>query len=142
MHEHFDTLVELDWHPSRRTLRSFGLIAAALAIGASWLWLDDRANNSTVRDACWSAAGLCGAVALFRPEFIRPLYLLVTCATFPVRWLVAWASLMILFFVVLTPIALAVRRLRTPSILGRSPSGSAWVPARKRPDKARYFRQS
>jgi hypothetical protein len=143
VHEPFDKLVELDWRPSPRTLRGFGFTAAiacaAIAFGVAHSGWPDRASSSTLRTVLLGAAVLCAIVALVRPTWHRPLYLLLTCVTFPMRWLVAWASLLTLFYLVLTPIAWAVRRLRTQSV--RS-SGSAWLPARKRPERARYFRQS
>lgn len=143
MHEPFDTLVELDWRPSRRDLRGFGfaaaLVCALLAFGvAHWEW-PDRASFSTVRAALLAGAALCLVVALVAPAWLRPLYVLLTCVSFPMRWLTAWASLLMLFFIVLTPIGWAVRRLRNRA---QRASGSAWTPARKRPDRSRYFRQS
>jgi hypothetical protein len=143
MHEPFDTLVELDLHPSRRNLRAFGIAAAlaclAIAFGVAHSGWPDRESANALRSMLFAAATLCAGAAWLRPAWLRPLHMLMTCATFPVRFVFAWASLLVLFFLVLTPIALAVRRLRTRINQG---SGSAWLPARKRPERARYFRQS
>ena len=143
MHEPFDTLVGLEWHPSRRDLRAFGfataVVCSALAFAVAHSAWPDRASFGAVRSILFAASLLCIVVALARPSWFRPLYVVLTCVTFPIRWLVAWASLLALFFVVLTPIAFAVRRLRTR--VHQTP-GSAWLPARKRPERARYFRQS
>jgi hypothetical protein len=96
MHEPFDTLVELEWHPSRRDLRSFGIVAAIVCSTVAFAFAHsawpDRASSGTLRSCLLAAAVVCFILALVRPAWLRPFYLLLTCVTFPMRWLVAWAS--------------------------------------------------
>ena len=138
MHDPFESVVELDWHPSRGVLRRFGIAAALLF---AWFAFSSYRHGlpSSLSAAFGACAAMCVAFSWRKPTWNRPLYLALACLSFPLRWLLAWAALILLFFTVLTPVALVVRRLRNQAAHN---DGSAWLPARKRREKARYFDQS
>jgi hypothetical protein len=134
MDEYTDGLVRFDGHPSRASLRAFGVALALLCCA--------RAALSLVlgEQPVWTAlAGVFAAViAIVRPELLRGLYILFGVLTYPVRWLVAVTALAVLYFVVITPIAWLFRLTRR-SKLGAT--ASAWHTARPRGNKTDYFRQ-
>jgi hypothetical protein len=87
--------------------------------------------------------GFASAVlSLVRPAFNRPLYVALSCVSYPAAWASAWIGLLVLFFGVITPIALLSRCFGWRSLRHkRSERSSAWWPARSNRDKASYFRQ-
>lgn len=143
MHDVSDKqLVRIDWRPSTASLRSFAAaMLLVLAVGA----LRHRAQDTLLRDPlALTLAGLAlitAALAAVRPAWLRPAYIALGVATYPVRWLVALLSLAFLYYAVITPIALGLRVMRKHRAGSADSSGSAWVVSHARADKSRYFRQ-
>jgi hypothetical protein len=137
MHDPFESLIELTPHATRGGLRGFG---CAFAMLCGWLgYLAASRVGHSAAGALWICAVLLAVTAWFRPVWLHPLQLGVGWLSFPVRWLLAWCALIVLFFGVLTPTALIVRRLRKPPL---EATGSTWLLAQPRRSKAHYFEQS
>jgi hypothetical protein len=137
MHDPFESMTQLTPHPTRAELRSFGIAFAILSV---WLgFLAAPRLGHIAAGALWICAVLLALAAYLRPHWLSPLQLGIAWLSFPVRWLLAWCTLIVLFFAVLTPTAWIVRRLRKPS---RDVSGSAWQAVGPRRGKAHYFEQS
>lgn len=145
MHEREDSLVRIEWRPSAASLRSFG---AALVCVLAWSAVARfrSAGELALRDslglACGSLALAAAALAVIRPGLLRLPYVALGALTYPVRWLVAFLSLALLFYGLVTPIAVCIRLVRKHRARSGDPDhATGWVVARTRPDKAHYFRQ-
>lgn len=136
-------MIEIQWNPSRRDLRLFGLIGLPIPmLGLAALahfrlgWVAVPAGLAAV------AAGglLLGAVA---PALLRPLYVGISVAGYPVGWLVSHALLAALFYLVVTPTGLILRAAgRDPLDRDRDrPRDSHWRPRPPARPPADYFRQ-
>jgi hypothetical protein len=125
-------LVHFEAQPSLRSLRGFGFVALVV-FGYAGFRLEGSLGGALA--ALGAFAGLC---SLARPRWNRPLYLALSALTFPLAWLSAWLMLLGVFYLVVTPCALAYRAFGRRD--GRE-TGSAWHPARKPGDKSSYFRQ-
>jgi len=89
-----------------------------------------------------SLAILIAALAWLRPALLRLPYVTLGVLTYPARWLLAFLSLALLYYGLVTPIAVCFRLVRKYRARSGEPDAtSAWVVARPRPDKAHYFRQ-
>jgi hypothetical protein len=134
MTEH--AIVDIDWEPSPRTLRTFGCVACIVFGALSFAAWRHGTHGvfSVVTGAIACSAAL---FALFKPRWNRGLYLGLTLLSYPIGWVVAWLLLIALFFLVITPSAYLYRTFRRQA----PTSGSAWRPARVARDKASYFRQ-
>ena len=82
---------------------------------------------------------LVGALGLLSPPVVRPVYASAMVITRPIGFVVAQVLLAVLYFVVLTPLAL-VLRLTGHDPLQRRPPG-AWRSAASDGDLRRAFRQ-
>lgn len=137
MHDPFESLVELSPPTTPRGMRGFGFAFAGLSVWLGYLALSHLGHIAA--GALWICAVLLALTAWTRPRWLGPLQRAVAWLSFPLRWLLAWCALIVLFFGVLTPTAWIVRRLRKrPTEAG----GSAWLPVRPRRGKAHYFEQS
>jgi hypothetical protein len=134
MEEYSDSLVRLDRHPTRAALRGFGVALALLCFTRAALSLYSGGQP------VWTGLAGCVAapLAVFGPELLRGLYILLGVLSYPVRWLVAFSILALLYFVVITPVAWLFRLTRRVHTTGAQ---SAWHTAKPRGDKADYFRQ-
>jgi hypothetical protein len=136
MDEH---LVSIDFRPARATLRSFGLALAILCFVRA-LWTGTVAHSG-IPYAWTGSAVAVAALALWRPSLLRAPYVLLGALTFPVRWLLAFTTIAVLYFVVLTPIACILRLSRGHDSSPGAHTPSSWRISPPRGNKSSYFRQ-
>jgi hypothetical protein len=133
-------LIDLTSQPASRQLRWFaGLWFPAFAAIAGMS--AHRRGALGVAYALWTAAAALGAAGVVRPAIIRPVYIALVRLTLPIGWIVSHAILLVLYFLVITPIGWLVRRWHDP--LERAfdrEATSYWTP-REQPAPTRYFRQ-
>src|SRR4051794_36680852 len=103
---------DIDIQPPDRTVRQFAGLWLLFCAGVT---LRQALGGRPV--ALVLAAGGLGLLGLSRPAWLRPVYVVLTVVTFPVGWLVSHALLALLFFGIITPLALVFR------LLGRDPLG-------------------
>lgn len=136
-------LIEIEWHPSVRQLRVFGVggllasIVAALVLhfvwGAAPLW-------AAVVLAAGVAICLCSLLA---PPVARFLYVGMTLAAAPIGFVVSFVLLAVFYFLLLTPVALVFKLIGRDVLCRRfdSAATSYWVPHRPSENAERYFHQ-
>ncbi len=136
-------VLEINRDPSPKTLLSFGALLALFCglVGALLYWRFDLPQAARI---VW-IAGLGLAVLYYAvPPLRRPIYLGWIYAAFPIGWLLSHLLLAVIYYLVLTPIALVMRLLVGRDALHRrfdSDAGSYWVEYRSSRDPKRYFRQ-
>jgi hypothetical protein len=137
-------MLAIDKHPDRSKLRWFAALwfPAFLAVvgTAAWRW---GAPHSVVIGA-WLVGGAVSLVALVLPAVIRPVFVGLSYATFPIGFVVSMTILAILYFVIVTPIALVMRLFGRDTMQRKlEPTAqSYWRPIPERTDASTYFRQS
>jgi len=136
-------LVEIDWHPGKKQLRTFGVsglaASAILTLVLIFVW-----HVAAVWALGVLALGalilLCSLVSL---KAARVLYLVLTVAALPIGFVVSFVLLAAFYFLLLTPMGLFFRLIRRDP-LGRTfdrSSGSYWIPRRPPTNMKRYFHQ-
>jgi hypothetical protein len=136
-------VIPLDLHPPDRTVRGFATLwlpLAALVLGAL-LWRAGAAPAGLAASAV--VVALIAAAGYTRPGLVRPLYVALTVATWPLGLALSTLLLAIVFFGLVTPIGLARRALGRDA-LGLRPDRSAdtyWTDRPPGPeDPERVFR--
>ncbi len=134
-------LIEIQWHPTAKQLRVFGVggllasIAAALVLHFGWglaaLW-------AIVVLAAGAALCLC---SLISPAAARILYISLTLVAMPIGFVISFMLLAAFYFLLLTPVAL-VFRLIGRDALCRSWRGRPALASRGHPGLARVNRGS
>ncbi len=84
-----------------------------------------------------------GGLGLIRPTALRWLYVGMTVVTFPIGWGVSQIMLAVMYFAILTPLAVWFR-LRGRDLLARKPApgrASFWTPKHTPEDMRAYFHQ-
>lgn len=135
-------MLAINRDPSSRQLRQFagGLSVFCAVVGAIFYW---KMQLPLAAVATWTAGGLMGVLGLVHPPLVRPLFLGSMYLTFPVGWVLAHLLMAVIYYGVITPIGLLMRRLR-PDPLARqfeSERSSYWEPHRGVETKKRYFQQ-
>ena len=133
---------DLPRNPSLKALRQFAAawLVVFLALGLHH-WLG-RGHDRLGPAFCVLAVSV-GGLGLWRPTAVRRLFVVAMILAFPVGWLVSLVVLAVMYYGLITPVAV-VFRLRGRDLLSRKPApgrSSFWV-AREMPgDIRRYFKQ-
>jgi len=136
-------LLELKRDPSAREVRLFGLawlpLFCAVLAGAIWY----RGASGLTAWLSVAVGVLSVAVALVRPRWTRALFLVWMWAAWPIGWLVSHVMMAGIYYLVLTPIALAMRALGRDPLERRfdAKTDSYWSERKPKTDPASYFRQ-
>jgi hypothetical protein len=137
-------LIEIEWHPTGRQLRVFGVsgllasVAAALVLfflwGAAVLWAA----------VVLAAGGVIFLCSLVSPKLARILFIALALAALPIGLVVSLLLLAAFYFLLLTPLAFVFRLTGRDALRRRLDAGaeSYWVPRPTGDDPERYFHQS
>jgi len=144
-------LVEIDFNPSDRILRQFGLIAvggfgllAACAYFETWMF---AAGLGAARVPVATGLAAVGALSLVfglvYPRANRVIYVGTAVLAYPIGFVLSYVIMAVLFFGVIAPIGSILRGLgKTPLARTYDPkAASYWSKARAARDQQSYFRQ-
>jgi saxitoxin biosynthesis operon SxtJ-like protein len=128
--------------PSSKTLRQFaGLCLVVFGSLVAWRRWHGQAGSGTIALAI--GGGVVGVVGLLQPSRVRWIYTAAMAVAFPIGWLVSRAMLAILFYLVITPIAVAFRMAgRDVLRVRRRRTDTYWTPKPRATGAETYFRQS
>ena len=133
-------LVEINWTPSDRQLRQFGVICLVALPLVAWLW-----GGGTQVIAGTAVAGLVLAIAgWFVPRTIKPIFLLLTIVATPIGMVIGEFAMMAIYFGVFLPIGLIFRLIGRDALqrtIDRDQK-TYWQPKEQPKDAASYYRQS
>lgn len=131
---------DLQLNPTKRTLRQF---AGAWLVVFIVLALKQLVHGHKWIGVALILIALIGLAGLVKPLAVKKLFIGATIAATPLGWIVSQLVLAIMFYVVLTPIAL-IRRLcgRDPLQLKRpAEKQSFWVQRGNPPPPENYLKQ-
>jgi len=123
---------DLPWKPTQRALRQF-----------SAAWRHGFARGHPAAGRILALVSLVGVLGLIQPSSVRWLFVAATAIAFPIGWLVTQLVLLVMFYLVLTPVALVFRwRGRDElQLRGRPARSSFWIEREKPPEPGRYLKQ-
>jgi hypothetical protein len=100
-------------------------------------------HNPTTALALTIAAAVVGTLGLIRPALVRPVFVASLIVSFPIGWVVSRVLISVMFFVVLTPVAVFFRWRRRDLLRLERQRGrdSYWQPKATDGNAASYFRQ-
>lgn len=125
-------------NPSRSQLRRFAWVTAlGLAVLAC------RRDQFAWALALQAAAGLVFAVGTLWPATVRWLFITLTTITFPIGWVISRLVLALVYFGLITPLALVFRSLGRDALQRRfqPKADTYWQPCSRQQGTDRYFRQ-
>ena len=128
--------------PTPKALRQFSALCIVV-FGGLWAWKAAHGQAGRASVILAIAGGVVGVLGLVRPPFVRWIYTAWMAVAFPIGWVVSRAMLAILFYLVITPIALIFRLSgRDVLRLRRRREESYWTPKPRATSADTYFRQS
>jgi len=135
-------LIEIDTNPSRGTLRLFGL-AWLVFFGALGGVIWHKTHLPAAAIGVWCAAAIIPAVGWAAPKFMRAVYVGACYATYPIGLVVSFVVMAAAYYLVITPVGVAMRLLGRDSMHRRfEPDAKTYWTPHKQPDSVeRYFDQ-
>jgi Saxitoxin biosynthesis operon protein SxtJ len=133
---------DLPLNPPPRTLRQFAGLWIVFFSGVAAYQYFARQHETVAAIAALAAVTI-GPLGVVAPAAIRPIFVAWLVLTFPIGWMISRLTLLVMFFGLITPIALFFR-LRGRDALNLRPKPAAdtyWVPKPGPTDASSYFRQ-
>ena len=136
-------MISIQWNPEKNQLRQFaGIWFPAFCALLGWI-IGAKSGHWTAVQMGWAVCGLLSAVGIVYPPLIRPVFVGLILATFPIGWVVSHALLGAIFYGLVTPIGLILRATGHDPLQLKSPTGcSLWKTPVGKTDPASYLRQS
>ncbi len=136
------TWSDIPFRPAHKVLRQFAAawLVFFLALGVHQYWVRQHPSTGVVLIILALVIGLLG---LCKPAAVRWLFVGWMVVAFPIAWLVSLLMLCVLFYGLITPVALLFR-MRGRDLLRRREAPSAttcWLPKETPKDVRSYFRQ-
>ena len=133
-------LIEVNWHPTNRQLRQFGVICLFALPFVAWLWN----GSATTIGILAVLGGILAGLGVALPVFIKPVFLAMMLVAAPVGMAVGELSMLFIYYGLFVPIGLAFRLLRRDGLqMNLDPDAeSYWQTVEKPHGVASYYRQS
>jgi len=136
-------MISIQWNPERKQLRQFAAIwFPAFCALVGWM-VGRKTGHWAVVEIAWAVCGVVAVAGFFYPPLIRPVFVGLILATFPIGWVVSHILLGAIFYGIVTPIGLILRLTGHDALHLRPPTGhSLWKTPVGKTDPASYLRQS
>ena len=137
-----NVLIRINKTPSRRDLDWFGvLFAGFFGLLGLLAWRKSGLGAST--EVLWSVAVAVPLVYYAIPAIRRPLFVLFMYLAFPIGFVISHLVLVLVYFLVFTPIGLVMRLLRFDPLQRHFDRGreTYWIERSSGEETSRYFRQ-
>lgn len=138
------SLIEINWHPNHKELRTFGITALIASVLISLLLYLLKGIG-----AKWILILVCIGAAIFLSSIIstkltRIIYIGLISVTFPIGWVLSFLLLATFYFLILTPLGIVFRMIgRDPLCRKFDPNAdSYWVSHRQADSLDSYFHQT
>jgi hypothetical protein len=129
--------------PSRRELLVFGFVLP-LTFAILGTVIGRIAGSNLARNVVWLVGAGLSVVYLAVAALRRPMFVGASRISYPIGWVVSHVMLLVIFWIVVTPIGLLVRLFGEDPMRRRFDDsvGSYWEPRTESDDLERYFHQS
>ena len=137
----------IDWRPDREKLRQFGWVSLGgfSMFGLIVAWRTGTFSETgtwSISLGLWGLAMVTWLTGLLAPQFLRPLYLLLTAIALPAGLVVSNLALALIFIFFIIPPALWFRLVGRDELQRdwNAPDDSFWLKSEPPRDSASYYR--
>ena len=133
------SFVEINWSPSPRQLRHFGVLCLILLPVLGWVW----SVHAWLFGIFVGVGALLAVLAFMQPVFIRPIFVALIILASPIGMIISEIAMLLIYFGIFVPIGFAFRLLRRDALQLRidRQTESYWQQKSEPSDVADYYRQ-
>jgi hypothetical protein len=135
-------LIEVNWNPPRNQLRQFAVLFL-IFIGGLGTILYFKDKPLIVSEILWNLAWIVGLAGLIFPPLVRPVFVVMMAVALPIGFVVSTILMLIIYFLIMTPIGLVMRLFGYDPMRMRPAAGAErfWIEGPPSSDVRRYFKQ-
>ena len=101
-------LIDVNWHPPSRQLRQFaGLFLVVFGGLGTLSYFDGKPLLDS--QILWGLSAVVGITGLLLPPLVRPVYVVMMAVALPIGFVVSSVLMVVIYYLILTPIGLAMR---------------------------------
>ena len=136
-------MISVQWNPERKQLRQFaGIWFPAFCALVGWM-VGKKTGHWAGVELAWAGSAVMAVAGFIHPPLIRPVFVGLILATFPIGWVVSHLLLGAIFYGLVTPIGLILRITGHDPLQLKSPTAhTLWKTPVGKTDPASYLRQS
>jgi len=137
------SLVEIDWRPKRKQLRSFGKIALVITAIISLLLYVLKGVSIPWALAIFAVGFTIFLISMISSRLTRMIYVVLMAVTFPIGLVVSFTLLAIFYFLLLAPLGLIFRLMGRDALCRKfdATAESYWLSRQEPESTEQYFRQ-
>ena len=135
--------IETSRNPGPRQLRQFAGLGLPLFCGVLGAVLYWKVSAPAAAIAVWAGGIVLSLAGLIVPCVVKPLFVGVVYATFPLGWLLTHVAMALLYYLVFTPVGLWLRLMKGDPMARRfDKTAKTYWKARKQPASIeQYFKE-
>ena len=133
-------LIEINWRPSDRQLRQFGIICLVALPAVGWLW-----GGGTTTILVLASIGLALAlIGIAEPAILKPVFLVLTLVATPIGMVIGELAMLLIYFLVFLPFGLVFRLVQRDALQLRvdRKRKTYWQPKKQPQNVTSYYHQS
>ena len=115
-------LIDVNWNPPRWQLRQFAVLFL-IFIGGLGTVLYFKGKPLVVSEILWNLSWVVCLAGLIFPPLVRPVYVAMMAVALPIGFVVSTILMVIIYYLILTPIGLVMRFFGYDPMRRRRPSG-------------------
>jgi hypothetical protein len=133
------SLIEINWSPTQRQLRQFGLLCLAALPLLGWLW---GASSAWIM-ILFGTACVIALLAYVQPRIVLPLFVGLILLAAPIGLIVGEIAMLLIYVAIFLPISLLFRLARRDALQLRidRKTVSYWQAKNEPKDVASYYRR-
>ena len=133
-------LVKMNWRPTDRQLRQFGVIAMVALPLVAWIW----GGTPAVIGAMATVGAALAAVGWVWPPVLKPLFVTLSLVAIPIGLVISELALILMYFGLFLPTGLIFRLIGRDALERKfdREAPTYWRPKKTPTDPASYLRQS
>ena len=134
------TVIRINWNPTNRQLRQFGVICSVALPAIGWLW----GGGPKTISGLLAIGCVLAVIGCFFPRALRIPFLSLTVAATPLGLIIGELAMLLIYFGVFLPIGLCFRLLGRDALqlkMGRSQT-TYWQARKPAGGPESYYRQS
>lgn len=135
-------VVEVNWDLSPKQLRIFSVLQIVF-FGIIAAWLHYGTSYGQIGRIVLVVSAIVGIVGFAWPPLMRVVYVVWMALVFPIGWTVSHLVFAVLFYLVITPVAIIMKLCGYDSMRRKfdSKASTYWIRRESREDTSRYFKQ-
>ena len=136
-------MIDVQWNPARKQLRQFAAVWFPAFCGTVGWLIGKKTGHWEWVEIGWALCAALAFAGFFFPPLIRPVFVGLILATFPMGWVVSHVLLGLIYYGVVTPLGLILRLTGHDPLQLKTPLRcSQWKTPVGKTDPGSYLRQS